>query len=88
MKKDDKGIDDLLNVIKNNPGVVKSLVFDQAAVKKLLKSAAAQQLALGEEATAFLEYVASPKDGYAIVQCGGNTRYLCAKGSAVIFYLY
>jgi hypothetical protein len=31
----------------------------------------------------FLDYLSRPADGHPVVNCGGNTRYLCAKGTGV-----
>jgi hypothetical protein len=84
MKNKDNGLRELLEVLKTHPELIKELVFDSKSIKSLLKSKAARKLVLGVDATAFLEYVAGPEDGYPIAQCFGGTRWLCAKGSKVI----
>jgi hypothetical protein len=83
MKKNDN-LGELLELLKTHPELIKELVFDSKSIKSLLKSKAARQLALGVDATAFLEYVAGPEDGYPVAQCFGGTKYLCAKGSKVV----
>jgi hypothetical protein len=84
MKKNDKGLEELLTLLKTHPELIKELVFDPTSIKALLKTKAARRLVLGVDATAFLKYVAGPKDGYPIAQCLQNTQYLCAKGTRVV----
>jgi hypothetical protein len=84
MKNKDKGLGELLELLKTHPELIKELVFNSKSVKSLLKSKSARQLALGVDATTFLEYVAGPEDGYPIAQCFGGTKWLCAKGSRVL----
>lgn len=82
MNNNDKGLEELLALLKTHPELIKELVFDSSNIKHLL-SAAAQQLTLGVDTQEFLEYVAGPQDGYPITQCLRNTQYLCAKGTKV-----
>jgi hypothetical protein len=84
MKKKDNGLRELLKLLKNHPELIKELVLDSTNIQRLLKSKEARELALGADATEFLEYVAGPDDGYPIVQCIRKTTYLCAKGSKVV----
>ncbi len=81
MKNKDKGLGELLELLKTHPELIKELVFNSKSIKSLLKSKAASQLVLGVDATAFLEYVAGPEDGYPIAFCGGGTQQLYAKGT-------
>jgi hypothetical protein len=69
MKKKQKGMGELLALIKTRPELVTALVFDPASVKRLLRSKAARRLVLGVNVRAFLRYVAGPKDGGPIVIC-------------------
>jgi hypothetical protein len=84
MKKNDKGLGELLALLKNYPDLTKELVFDPISVTRLLKSRAARRLVIGAKATAFLEYLADPEDGYPIAQCFRQTKYLCAKGTKLV----
>ncbi len=81
MKNDDKGMEELLELLKAHPELIKELVFDPTHVQTLLKSEAARQLTLGVDTKAFLMYVAGPEDGYPISQCFRGTKLLCAKGT-------
>jgi hypothetical protein len=81
MKKNDNGLGELLALLKDHPELMKDLVFDRIGVASLLKSRAARRLVIGAKATAFLEYVAGPEDGYPIAQCFRQTKSLCAKGT-------
>jgi hypothetical protein len=81
MKKNDNGLDDLLKLLRKRPELVKELIFHAPNIQRLLKSPAARRLALGVDASAFLTYLASDEDGYAIAQCFGGTESLCAKGT-------
>jgi len=81
MNKNDNGLDDLLELLRKRPELIKELVFHAPYIQRLLKSGAARELAVGVDATAFLTYLAEPKDGYAIAQCLGGTASLCAKGT-------
>lgn len=83
MNNNDKGLEELLALLKAHPELIKELVFDSSNIAKLLKSAAAQRLALGADTQTFLDYVAGPEDGYPITQCLKNTQHLCAKGTKV-----
>jgi hypothetical protein len=79
----DKGLGELLKLLNAHPELIKELVFYPTRVTELLNSEEARQLALGQEATAFLSYVAGPTDGYPVTQCLQGTSVLCAKGTGV-----
>jgi hypothetical protein len=81
MKSYDKGVDELLGLLKTHPELIRELVLDPTRIQELLKSKAARQLALGVDTKAFLKYVAGPRDGYPIIQCFGGTKLLYAKGT-------
>lgn len=81
MSKNDNGLDDLLKLLREKPELIKELVFHAPNIQRLLKGRAARKLAIGVDASAFLTYLASDKDGYAIAQCFGGTESLCAKGT-------
>jgi len=81
MNNNDKGLDELLALLQTHPELIKELVFDSSNITELLRSAAAQQLALGVDTQQFLRYVAGPDDGYPITQCLRGTQHLCAKGT-------
>ncbi|MBV9345994.1 MAG: hypothetical protein JO341_14905 [Gammaproteobacteria bacterium] len=83
MKKNDKGLEELLKLLQTHPELIKELVFDSTNIRRLLKTKAARKLALGVDTTAFLLYVAGPEDGYPVSQCLGGTKALCAKGTGV-----
>jgi hypothetical protein len=84
MKNYDKGLEELLELLKTHPELIKELVFDPTSIQSLLESKAARQLALGVDAKKFLRYVAGSEDGYPIAQCLEKTKLLCAKGSKVV----
>jgi hypothetical protein len=81
MNKNDKGLEELLELLRTHPELIKELVFDRTSIQLLLKTEAARQLVLGVDTKKFLRYVAGPEDGYPIAQCGGGTEFLCAKGT-------
>ena len=83
MKKnnDDESLDELLKLLRKHPELIKELVFEPTQINRLLHGKAARRMALGEDATRFLKYVAGPSDGYPIAQCFGQTNQLCAKGT-------
>lgn len=82
----DKGLEELLNLLKDRPYLIRELVFDTAGLRKLLSTKAARQLTLGPEPTDFLTYTASSEGGYPIAQCLEQTKYLCAKGTGAQLY--
>jgi hypothetical protein len=82
MKKKDKDLDELLQLLRKNPRLMKELVFDPSNIKSLLASKGARRL-LSQPVKDFLEYVAGPQDGYPIAQCFKGTKILCAKGTLV-----
>lgn len=81
MKKNDNGLEELLELLRTHPGLIRELIFDRTSIQLLLKTKAARRLVIGVDTRKFLRYVAGPEDGYPIAQCGGGTKYLCAKGT-------
>jgi hypothetical protein len=79
MKKNDKGLGELLALLKTHPELMSALVFDPRSIKRLLRSKAARRLVLGVDTRAFLKYVAGPQDGGPIALCFGGTKVLCPK---------
>jgi hypothetical protein len=79
MKNNDKGMGELLDVLKVHPELISALVFDPESIKRLLRSKAARRLVLGVDIRAFLSYVAGPEDGGPIALCLQRTRVLCPK---------
>ena len=83
----DDGLDELLDLLKLNPGLMKEIVFNPESIASLLESSAALALVRGTDpgtlvdANTFLKYVAGPDDGYAIAQCFSGTQLLCGKGT-------
>jgi hypothetical protein len=83
----DHGLDDLLDLLKANPALMKEIVFNYEVILDVLESKAARRLVLGADATnivdaqTFLNYVAGGDDGYPIAQCLKGTKHLCAKGT-------
>jgi hypothetical protein len=57
MKKNDNGLDELLELLKSRPELISALVFDPASIKRLLKSKAARRLLIGVEAKTFLRRI-------------------------------
>jgi hypothetical protein len=80
VKKNDKDLDELLELLRKNPKLMRELVFDPGNIKSLLANKAARRL-LSQPVTKFLAYVAGAKDGYPIAQCFNGTKVLCAKGT-------
>lgn len=87
MANSDCGLDELLDLLKKRPDLIKELVFNTESIQDLLSTDEAKKLALGVDpqqavdARTFLGYVAAPDDGYPITQCLSKTTILCAKGS-------
>jgi hypothetical protein len=81
MKKNDKGMTELLNLLTAHPELIRELVFDQAKIRKLLRHKSARRLIRGGGPTAFLEYISGPADGAPVAYCWGGTRAFCAKGT-------
>jgi hypothetical protein len=79
MKKNDKGMGELLDLLKTHPELISALVFDPESIKRLLRSKAARQLVLGVDTRAFLSYIAGPEEGGPIAVCLKRTRVLCPK---------
>jgi hypothetical protein len=66
----------LLTFLGNHPEVVRDIVFDPVNLQTAL--AADPQV---PPTKTFLDYLSQPADGHPIANCGGNTRYMCAKGT-------
>jgi len=87
MADSDCGLDELLDLLKAHPELIKQLVFDPESIQALLSTNEAKRLAFGvdaqepADAQTFLLYVAGPEDGYPIAQCLKKTTLLCAKGT-------
>lgn len=80
-KKNDKGLIELLDLLRTNPGLIDALVFDPARVKGLLKRKGARRLVLGVSTRAFLRYVSKSPEGGPIGICLKRTAQLCAAGT-------
>ena len=76
MKNNDKGMSELLKLLKTHPELISALVFDPKSIRRLLKGKAARKLALGVDTRAFLEYLAGPGGG-PIALCLPRTARLC-----------
>ena len=81
MKKNDNGMQEVLNLLKARPKLIRSIVFHPERITRLLRSKEARRLIRGVAANQFLDYIRKPEDGYPIAFCGGGTQYLCAKGT-------
>ncbi len=79
MKKNDKGMGELLDLLKTHPELISALVFDPHSIERLLRSKAARQLVLGVDTKAFLRYIAGPENGGPIAVCLKRTRVLSPK---------
>ena len=79
MKKNDKGMGELLDLLKIHPELISALVFDPANIKRLLKSKGARKLVIGVDTRAFLRDLAGPEEGGPIVVCRRRTRILCRR---------
>jgi hypothetical protein len=84
MKKNDKGIGELLDLLKARPELISALVFNPEGIKRLLRSKAARRLVLGVDTRAFLRYIAGPKGGGPIALCLSQTRAMCPKQSRTL----
>jgi hypothetical protein len=80
MKKNDKGVGELLELLKTHPELISALVFDPVSIKRLLKGKAARRAVLGVDVRAFLRYVAGPGDGGPIALCRRGSGMLTPKG--------
>jgi hypothetical protein len=86
MNKYDKGFEELLNLLRERPDLVREIVFDTANLRKLLGTETARQLTLGEDPTKFLTYMAGSADGSPNAQCLEQTKYFCGKGTGAHLY--
>jgi hypothetical protein len=70
----------LLNLLKDNPDIVREIVLDAVNLKRVLAQAGVR------DPTDFLGYVASERDGYNVVQFLHNSAYLgmCGKGTFLL----
>jgi hypothetical protein len=80
-KKNDKGLAELLELLRTRPDLIDALVFDPARVKGLLQQKAARRMVLGVSTKAFLRYVSGSSDGGPIAICLRRTVQLCAVGT-------
>lgn len=80
MKKNDKGMEELLHLLKTHPELITALVFDPVSIKRLLKSKAARRLILGADVRTFLRYVSGPKHGGPVAMCRRGTRSMSPVG--------
>ena len=78
------GLDELLDLLKKKPGLIKELIFNPETIRELLGTDEARKLALGQDPQTFLNYVAGPDDGYPIGQCLQKTTIICAKGTRFV----
>ena len=79
MKKNkDRGLAELLELLRARPDLIDALVFDPARVKRLLKQKAARRMVLGASTRAFLRYVSGSPEGGPIAMCLRRTVQLCA----------
>jgi hypothetical protein len=82
MKKNDRGMTELLSLLKAHPDLIRDLVFDPNSIIRVLRSRSARRLVRGRDVQEFLTRMAAPEDGYPISQCYGATKALCGKGTA------
>jgi len=81
MKKKDKGMNELLGLLRAHPELIRDLVFDPYSIMKVLRSRSARRLVRGQDVEAFLMRMAAPVHGLPISQCYGGTQSLCGKGT-------
>ena len=81
MKKNDRGMTELLDLLKTHPGLVRDLVFDPGSILWVLKNKSARRLVRNREVRRFLTRMAAPAGGYATSQCYSGTQTLCGKGT-------
>ena len=82
-KKNDRGMNELLALLKAHPELIRDLVFDPNSIMRVLRSKASRRLVRGQNVQEFLLRMANPKDGYPIAQCYKQTRVLCGKGTVI-----
>jgi len=84
----DKGLQELLDLLKTKRGLIREIVFDTDNIETLFKGKlrrkAARRLAVGVDPKTFLMYVGGPQDGFPVAVCLKHTDILCAKGSAIV----
>lgn len=87
MANNDYAFQELLDLLKANPQLIREVVFDPTSIQALLKSKTAQRMAEGVDPpqlvdpSTFLNYMASPDDGYPAAMCSPQTQFLCGKGT-------
>ena len=81
MNKKDNSFDELLDLLKENPGAIREIMFHPEKIPKLLKSRTARRLARDGSTRQFLDYMSSPADGVPLAFCYGGTQSLCGKGT-------
>jgi hypothetical protein len=76
MKKNDNGMDELLELLKSHPHLVGALVFNPTSIKRFLKSKAAQRLLIGVDTRALLTLMAGPGKDAPVMLCVSRSRIL------------
>jgi len=77
-----KGLGELLGLLKGHPELVDALVYDPKRVRRFLKTEAAQQL-ISDDTRTFLRYVSGSAEGASLALCLGGTNLLCAGATKV-----
>jgi hypothetical protein len=78
----EKGLEELLDQLRDYPKIVKELTFERNHCKQLLVELRKKKAPLSKPVRDFLDYVRKSDGGYSIAQCFSNTQWLCAKGTA------
>jgi hypothetical protein len=74
---DPANLDQLLELLRRNPDLIRELVFNPERIPDVVRATTG----LSPPTQAFLLYLSGPQDGYAIAPCLNNTNVLCAKGT-------
>jgi hypothetical protein len=77
-----KGMGELLGLLKDHPELVDALVYDPKRVRRFLKTEAARRL-IGTDTEVFLRYVSGSGEGASLALCLGGTKLLCAGATKV-----
>jgi hypothetical protein len=80
--KNDKGMRELLKLLRAHPDLMTALVFDPPAIRRLLKSKAARQLTRGVNTMEFFRQVARSGNGGPVALCMQGTASLCGKATS------
>jgi hypothetical protein len=76
MKKNDNGMDELLELLKSHPHLVSALVFNPTSIKRFLESKAARRLLIGVDIRALLAFIAGPAKDAPVMLCVSRSRIL------------